>query len=141
MPSNLLVVSAGLIGVIQGEPAVVHYADELTAYQWMAEKLPQGSLILAAPATGNRIPAFAPLRVLYGHPFETPDADAQKLKVEELFKTGGAASSGMQTLLEEGVEYVFYGPREQEIGDPAWLADLELIGDFGEVRLYKVVSQ
>ena len=141
LPSNLLVASAGLIGVAQGKPAVVHYADELTAYQWAAENLPQGSLILAAPETGNRIPAFAPLRVLYGHPFETPDADAQKQKVEVLFKTGEAASSGMQTLLEEGIEYVFYGPREQEIGNPAWLSDLDLIGEFGEVRLYKVASQ
>jgi hypothetical protein len=81
------------------------------------------------------------LRVLYGHPFETPDADAQKLKVEELFLTGGTASSGMQALLEDGVEYVFYGPREQEIGNPAWLTELERIGEFGEVRLYKVDSQ
>jgi hypothetical protein len=72
---------------------------------------------------------------------ETPDADAQKQKVEDLFNTGGTASSGMQTLLEDGVEYVFYGPREQEIGNPAWLAELERIGEFGEVRLYKVNSQ
>jgi hypothetical protein len=141
LPSNLLVVSAGLLGVSQGNPAVIHYGDELTAYQWAAENLPQGSLILAAPETGNRIPAFASLRVLYGHPFETPDADAQKLKVEELFQTGATASSGKQTLFNEGVEYVFYGPREQEIGNPAWLPDLELIGEFGQVRLYKVNSQ
>ena len=141
LPSNLLVMSAGLLGVIRGEPAVIHYEDELTAYRWAAENLPQGSLILAAPTTGNRIPAFAPLRVLYGHPFETPNADVQKQEVEGLFNTGGTAASGMQTLLEEGLEYVFYGPREQEIGNPAWLADLELIGEFGEVRLYKVPSQ
>jgi hypothetical protein len=141
IPSNLLVVSAGLLGVAQGEPAVIHYGDELMAYQWVADNLPQGSLILAAPTTGNRIPAFAPLRVLYGHPFETPDADAQKLIVEELFHTGGTASSGMQTLIESGIEYVFYGPREQEIGNPAWLTELERIGEFGKVRLYKVNSQ
>ncbi len=141
LPSNLLVVSAGLLGVTQGKPAVIHYDDEVMAYQWTADNLPQGSLILAAPETGNRLPAFAPLRVLYGHPFETPDADAQKQIVEELFNTGRPASSGVQTLLEEGVEYVFYGPREQEIGNPPWLAELELIGEFGEVRLYKVNSQ
>ena len=141
LPSNLLVVSAGLLGVTQGQPAVVHYADELTAYQWMAEKLPQGALILAAPETGNRIPAFTALRVLYGHPFETPNADVQKQKVEGLFSTGGTAAAGVQTLLDEGVDYVFYGPREQEIGNPPWLSDLELIGEFGEVRLYKVIAQ
>jgi len=141
LPSNLLVVSAGLLGVTQDQPAVVHYADELTAYQWTAENLPQGSLILAAPETGNRIPAFAPVRVLYGHPFETPNADLQKQKVEELFSTGATASSSMQMLFDEGVEYVFYGPREQEIGSPVWIPDLELIGDFGQVRLYKVSSQ
>ncbi len=99
------------------------------------------AIILAAPTTGNRIPAFAPLRVLYGHPFETPDADAQKRKVEELFNTGESATSGVQTLIESGIEYVFYGPREEEIGNPAWIAELELIGEFGEVRLYKVNSQ
>ena len=81
------------------------------------------------------------MRVLYGHPFETPDADAQKQKVEGLFNTSGAALSDMQTLIECGVEYVFYGPSEQEIGNPVWLAELELISEFGEVRLYKVSSQ
>ncbi|MCK5634832.1 MAG: hypothetical protein KAI06_07085, partial [Anaerolineales bacterium] len=140
LPSNLLVVSSGLLGVTQGQPAVVHYVDETTAYQWAAENLPQGSLILAAPETGNRIPAFATLRVLYGHPFETPDADVQKQKVEELFNSGGGATSGMQQLLTEGVDYVFYGPREQEIGNPPWLSDLELIGEFGKVRLYEVIT-
>ena len=140
LPSNLLVVSAGLLGVAQGEPAVIHYDDEITAYQWAAENLPQGSLILAAPTTGNRLPAFAPLRVLYGHPFETPSAVVQKQRVEELFNTGGTASSGMRVLHEDGVEYVFYGPREQEIGNPLWLSELKLIGEFGEVRLYKVDS-
>ena len=140
LPSNLLVVSAGLLGVTQGKPAVIHYDDEVTAYQWAAENLPQGSLILAAPETGNRIPAFSSLRVLYGHPFETPNAVVQKQMVEELFNPGITASSGMQTLHDEGVEYVFYGPREQEIGNPPWLSDLELIGEFGDVRLYKVDS-
>ena len=141
MPSNLLVVSTGLLGVTQGRPAVIHYGDELAAYQWAADNLPQGSLILAAPETGNRIPAFASLRVLYGHPFETPDADAQRQKVEELFSTSGPASSGMQALIEGGIEYVFYGPREQEIGNPAWLAELERIAEFDNVRFYKVNSQ
>ncbi len=47
----------------------------------------------------------------------------------------------MQTLIECGIEYVFYDPREQEIGNPAWLAELELIGEFDQVRLYKVSSQ
>jgi hypothetical protein len=141
MPSNLLVVSAGLLGVTQGRPAVIHYEDELAAYNWAADNLSKGSLILAAPITGNRIPAFAPLRVLYGHPFETPDADAQKQKVEELYKMEGSASSGVQALIEGGIEYVFYGPREQEIGNPAWLAEIERIGEFGEVRLYRVNSQ
>ncbi len=141
IPSNLLVVSAGLVGVTQGEPAVIHYADELTAYRWAAENLPQGALILAAPETGNRIPAFTSLRVLYGHPFETPNAEVQKQKVEALFNTAETSASGIRMLLDDGIEYVFYGPREQEIGNPAWLAELELIGEFGMVRLYKVSPQ
>jgi hypothetical protein len=44
-------------------------------------------------------------------------------------------------LTEGGIEYVFYGPREQEIGDPAWLVELARIAEFGEVRLYRVNSQ
>ena len=138
IPSNLLVVSAGLLGVSRGEPAVVHDADELTAYQWVDENLPPGSLILAAPVTGNRIPVFASMRVLYGHPFETPNADVQKQKVEALFSNEADAASSMQILRDNGVVYVFYGPREKEIGNPAWLLELELVGELGDVQLYKV---
>ncbi|MDD5370087.1 MAG: hypothetical protein PHQ40_13460, partial [Anaerolineaceae bacterium] len=51
---------------------------------------------------------------LYGHPFETVDALAQRSLVERLLH------SPQPDLLDElnrlGIDFVFWGPREQAIG-------------------------
>lgn len=102
LPSSILLAGAGIYGVQCGEPEVVYDVDELDAYRWMESGIPAGSLVLAAPLNGNRLPAFATVRVLYGHPFETPDAEVMEALVGELMR-----GEGLERLDELGVEYIY----------------------------------
>jgi hypothetical protein len=137
IPSNFLVVGASLANVAAGDRELVHTESELEAYAWAENHLPPGSLVLASARIGNRLPAFADVRVLYGHPFETPAAaEAMDLVVSLFDQSPGA--TGLDSLRALGVQYVYYGPDERALGRPAWLDQVEPVASFGEVRLFRV---
>jgi hypothetical protein len=98
-------------------------------------------LILAAAGTGNRLPAYADVRVLYGHPFETPNAEQQEKLVVDLFQWDGSAEAGYQQLISLGIEYVFYGQREMEIGTPVWLSKCNPVYNAQGIRIFQVTDR
>lgn len=140
VPSNLLVIGAGLAGVARDEPSLVMTEGEAAAYTWAAANLPRGSLVLAGPTTGNRLPAFADLRVVYGHPFETPDAEARLDLVERLFAGAVPRTEALRTLAELGVSYAFFGPEEQALGSPSWLDGRDPVHRSGGVDIYRMTG-
>jgi hypothetical protein len=138
IPTNLIVIAAGLGGVLHAEPLLVQSDDEACAFQWLAENAAPGSLVLAGVTVGNRIPAFADARVVYGHPFETPNALAEKALMESLF----AASTdlvGAKAILEaRQIDFVYYGPEEQALGPASWPSELPAAVVCGRVTLASV---
>ena len=138
LPSTLLVVGAGLGGVARGSPELVMMDGEAAAYEWAGDNLPPGALVLAGPMTGNRLPAFGDVRVLYGHPFETPDAQANLDLVERLYGGTMPITEALALLDALDVSYVFYGPHERALGSPGWLEGLERAYQAGDVVIYRV---
>ncbi len=140
LPSSLIVIAAGLSGVQNNDPSVIHLPGELEAYTWLDENSPPGALILASPDTGNRLPAFADLRVLYGHPFETPYAKSQKTLVESLYAWEGSIVGAIDFIDQLGLDYVFLGERERALGHPEWIMEFPLVFTSQGVEIYKVAS-
>jgi len=117
-------------------PEVVMTDSERGAYAWIAEHVPPGSLILAGEVTGNRLPAYADVRVRYGHPFETPDAVEELAWIESIYKSAAPADRILADIRRRSVDYVFVGPREQALGDLAWLAGLVPLYQSEDTSLY-----
>lgn len=138
LPSHALVIGAGLASVAQGDPALLLDQSEQQTYRWIASNAPPDSLVLAAAQTGNRLPAYADIRVLYGHPFETPDAERQLALVTSLFEWSGAAQTGRDQLVRADIDFVVYGPEERKLGTPSWLGQLELEQQFDGTEIYRV---
>lgn len=138
LPSNLLVVGAGLAAASRADPLLVLEPGERRAYEWIDGQLEAGAAVLAGPESGNRLPAFADVRVLYGHPFETPAADAARALVERLYRWDGSADAGRAELARLGLDYALVGPRERALGSPAWLEGLELLYSQDGFELYRV---
>jgi hypothetical protein len=124
LPSNLVVMTATLGGALTQEPELVLTAAERNAYDWMADQVPAGSLILAGEVTGNRLPAYAPVRVRYGHPFETPGAAAELAWVESIYRSAAPTDDVLGEIRQRSVDYVYVGPRERAMGDLTWLEGL-----------------
>ena len=138
VPSHLVVVGSGLVAVSRGEAGVVMEESDRDLIEWIDLNLPEDALFLAGLGTGNRLPAYADIRVLYGHPFETPRSDDQETLVRDLWSWDGDPLLGLAALRAAGVEYAFYGEEEKMLGAPSWLPLVELAHREGGSELYKV---
>jgi hypothetical protein len=132
MLTNVVVLLSGLYGARTHDPAIYLTAGEADALAWIEENTPEDALILAGPEMGMFIPGHTGRRVLYGHPFETVDAEEQEQALIDFFE----ASGDDHFLSERGVDYIFYGPRERGLGEFS-IPGLKPIFSSEDVELYR----
>jgi hypothetical protein len=104
--TNLFVIVVSVAGVAQGRAPLVMTADEAAAFAWLHEHTEWTDTVLAPADSGQFIPAWAGNRVVYGHPFETIDAENKEREVIR-FYSSEVTSEERQALLDRyGVQYV-----------------------------------
>jgi len=92
-------------------------------------------VILASPLASAWIPAWVGSRVVYGHPYETLNADVKKQQVLDWYTATNGADC--HTLLSEySVRYILYGPEEQKLGQTVCLSTLHQVEQIGSVTVY-----
>jgi uncharacterized membrane protein len=91
---------------------------------------------LSAYATGNALPAWAPVRVVLGHGPESADLD-QLLPAVERFYVGMSEDARTAFLETYEVDYLWMGPREHALGEGG-AVDAELIYDRDGQEIYRV---
>ena len=123
-------------GAARRDPRIYLTPDESAVLNWLQVNAPQDAVVLASPEMGAFIPAFAGQRVVYGHPFETVNAEARKQQVQGFF---AGTLDRLVFLRENDVAYVLIGPRERALGRIA-VNDLPLEEIFAssDVAVYRV---
>ncbi len=114
--TTALVIVLALGGGLKRDPRLFVSTDEAAAMDWLHGHTPREAVVLASPEMGLFIPAWSGRRVVYGHPFETVDAEQTKARVEMFFaaETGDVKREAM--LREWRAAFVFIGPRERALG-------------------------
>ena len=133
LPTNLLVLQAARHGIQTRDERLYLSRDEVNALAWVEANTSPDALILAAPETGLFIPARTGRRVIYGHPFETVHAEEQKARVLKIYR--GEAMPDPKAWLDL-VDYVYYGPREREIGRNVLFDALRVVYQNTSVVIY-----
>jgi hypothetical protein len=110
------------------------------ALDWLREN-DRGGVVLAAEAVSAWIPGVVGSRVVYGHPYETLNAEEKEQAVKDWY--AGRLSDCGDLPRRNTVSYVIVGPLESALRDPAGnlpdcTADLPLVYDAGGVRIYAV---
>ena len=136
LPTNIIILLSTGQGISSHNAMIYIHRDEEQAFHWLSKNTPVDAVIIAAPETGLFIPAQAGRRVIYGHPFETVSADAQKERLISFFE--GKRSTGELNPLLQG-DYVFYGPREAALGKGFLPAGLKLVYESGSTQIYQVI--
>jgi hypothetical protein len=114
--TTLLVIVLALGGGLKHDPRLFVSADEAAAMDWLHENTPRNAVVLASPEMGLFIPAWAGRRVVYGHPFETVNAEQTKARVETFFASGTSRADREAMLKDWNAAFVFFGPRERALG-------------------------
>lgn len=107
------------------------------ALDWLAQHATSDDVVLASEQAGAWIPGWAGARVVYGHPYETLDAEAKLAAVRRWY--GLPDGPDCTALLDEfGVRYVVFGPLEASDGAGDCLNGLEAVARSGDVTVYAV---
>lgn len=133
LPTNLLVLQAARHGIQTRDERLYLRRDEMDALAWIDANTLPDDIILASPETGLFIPAQTGRRVIYGHPFETVQADEQRERVLDFYRGTDMPSS---QALVDSVDYIYYGPREKEIGWNGLMDDIGLAYQNPSVVIY-----
>jgi hypothetical protein len=136
--TNMIIILAGVGAVTSHDPKIYLTKGEDQALEWLAANTSSDALILASPEMGLWIPAHTGRRVIYGHPYETVDAEAEEEAVLDFFTGKMDATKENEFLSSRGVDYVFYGPHEQALGDLTMNDRLKPVFDSAGVTLYAV---
>jgi hypothetical protein len=141
LPSNVFALGVPLFGLLNPEAGLEQrllvergYWD---AMLWMAEHGKPDDVALSSPNIGLWIPAYGAKRVVYGHPWETLDADVKQTEVVSWYE-----GSDCDHLLDAyHVRYIVVGPQERQISDGQDAACLDMLaeGDFDSVTFDTVI--
>jgi hypothetical protein len=134
--SNLFVLLVSISGVAQGRNPLVMTADEAAACTWLEQNTTWTDTVLAPPDSGQFVPAWAGNRVVYGHPFESIDAETREAEVTHFYSPDTTTTERRALLDRYGVRYVLVPSSETRLDiaalnlAPAWTGD--------EAVLYRV---
>jgi hypothetical protein len=116
LPTTLLVILLALGGGLGHNSRLFVSADEAAAMDWLREHTPRDAVVLTSPEMGLFVPAWSGRRVIYGHPFETVDAERTKARAQAFFASGTSDTQREMMLREWEAAFVFVGPRERALG-------------------------
>ncbi len=116
---------------------------EKQAMLWLKDNLRPGELILSSAKKGNLIPALSGRLVYLGHGHQTNNWPEKKAKVEEwFFKSNGSDEQKARWLKAAGIDWLFFGPSENALGDfnPQAKDYLQPVFKQGKITVFKVVN-
>ncbi len=106
---------------------------EVPAFVWLKETVEPADVILASPRVGLFVPGQTGARAFYGHPFETIEATAKEAQIKAFFK-------GDLDQLSPAVDYIFYGPTEQALGQPDVFSTYFVVYEANGVKIYQILG-
>jgi hypothetical protein len=136
--TSFLVLAVALLAGLTHAPYIYLDQGEADAMDWLAGA--RGSALapaaISAYDTGLFIPARSGLRVYAGHYSETLDNPVRRQAAESKLRAGGAEL--VTFMRDQGVTYLFVGPRERAAGVGPISADLRQVYDEEGVQVYRL---
>ncbi|RLD09068.1 MAG: hypothetical protein DRI65_00170 [Chloroflexota bacterium] len=136
IPTNMIVITSGLQAISEKNSKIFIERDLVEGLEWINANAGKHDLVLAEQRAGLFLPSVTGRRVVYGHPFETIQAEGELKLLEQIFQEPQADSYYEEVLESRGVDYVLCGAgQEKKFSD--WLqAQWKLVFRSNEISLY-----
>jgi hypothetical protein len=136
-PSNMLLMLAGVSAVFTRNPHALLTDPQWEAMAWLRENVPPETVVLADEELGTVVPGWGGgARVVYGHPFETVDAEIKRAAVND-FYAGRMSADEQAAFLDRhrvGIVVVQAG----RYGGPLPIAGTHQAWEFDSITIYRV---
>ena len=142
-PSTIILWLGGLLATRNADLPIFRPIDEVILFEYLQKEAKPGEIVLSAYETGNPLPAWAPVRVVVGHGPESTDLELLLRQVQEIYNSKMPDSQRLDWITDTGIDYVFWGPAEKEIGDwdPQTAGFLHLVKQSGDYSLFEVIPE
>jgi len=140
-PSTILIILGSITAAGNPSKPLFRPESEIKAYNYLAESVPSKAVVLASYESGNNLPAWTPQRVVLGHGPETANRHLIEQEIERFFSLDYANSYREELIMKYGVNYIFWGPLEKELGswNPASAEYLIEINSIEDYVIYQTV--
>ena len=138
-PSTILLMFGSIISVKNPGTPLFRPSLEIDAFKYLSENASPGSVVLSSFETGNNLPAWAPHRVVLGHGPETMNREEVEIEIKQFYTPVATDEYRQLILTKYGVDYVFLGPLEKDLGywDPGSTDYLEEYFSNEDYAIYK----
>ncbi len=116
LPTNLYLFAWRFFDLSQHDYPYYLHKDEIAAMQWLESNGRPGQVVLSSLTTGQYIPALTGLHAFLAHWAQTVDYYHKEAMVNEFFAAETTDAHRQQIVQQYGVDYIFYGPAERELG-------------------------
>jgi len=139
-PSSLMLVAGSSLAATAAQAPIYHSSPELGVAAWLADHASEGDLLLSGYSAGNFMPAWAPVRVYYGHGSETVDLRIKEENVLQFYAAETDDEWRRSFLRINEIDYVLHGPGETALGafQPEGRPYLQCLYEQDGWALYKV---
>ncbi len=134
LPLMIMSYALVLLANLSITPGPFLQRDYTVAFEWLKQNTVSDRVILASEKVSVWIPGWVGDRVVYGHPFETLDADVKNQQVLDWYR--GATNDCYALLTQYNVDYIIFGPQEREIDDTTCINELTPVFRTGSVTIY-----
>jgi hypothetical protein len=116
------------------------YQDEVSALAWLEAHAQPDDVTLSSLTVGQYVPALTGTHAFLAHWAQTVDFYNKSTMVKGFFAMSTSDEARQKILRQYGVDYVFYGPAEQAMGDysPGQSSFLTLVFSAPRVKVYAV---
>ncbi|MFN2270602.1 MAG: hypothetical protein ACK2US_07195 [Anaerolineae bacterium] len=138
--TNVILVAGNTLALRWHSESIYRDAAEIAAMDWLSERVESDDVALASYETGNYLPARVWMRVFVGHGPETVHFDEKKALMARFFDATTDDTWRQELLEEYGIDYVFWGPAERQVGDfdPQAVAYLREIYAAGGYAIFEI---
>jgi hypothetical protein len=141
IPTNIIVLGSG-IQAIKNRDLNIYYSSDLEdCFLWIKSNTDENSLILAEEKVGLIIPSRTGRRVIYGHPFETVNAEQELKFVEGIYESIAENSLRMKNLDERNINYLLVSGEDWGNSNMDENERLVIVYQSPTVKLFQVISQ
>lgn len=103
--TNIILILMGILSVRLANIQIVMKNGDWEAIQWISKNIPGNRLFLTESGFGLYIPAYTGHRVVYGHPFETANAEKNLYDINQFYNNWNDFLQD-RYLQDHGIDYV-----------------------------------